>query len=146
MAATQTKGVIATAVAATGLANKQDQGLIDARMKVSIDTYTTSGNEGVGSTITMGPILPQGARIINIDLIYTAMSGATISVGDTNSASRYQNGTAVTSAGKTGITAAAGINYEIGTNTGDNQIVLTIAGATLAASATIKVLIEYSFD
>jgi hypothetical protein len=147
MAVTATKGVLATAVAATGLANKQGQGVIDARLKQGFDTYTTLGTEGVGSTITMGPILPQGALIRDVQIVYGALGGSTtLSVGDTNSATRYQNATVTSSAGKTGTSVVAGINYAVGTNSGDNQIVLTTGGATLTVGLTIQVLITYVFD
>jgi hypothetical protein len=140
------KGVVATAVAATGLANKQGPGVIDARLKQSFDTYTTLGTETTGSTILMGPILPQGALIRDVKIVYTANASATLSVGDSASATRYQNATSINAAGATSTTSTTGTNYEIGTNSGDNQILLTVGGATLQTGATIQVLITYVFD
>lgn len=145
MAATQTKGVIATDVAAGGLANKADIGNIDARVKQSFDTYTILGTEGVGSTIIMGPILPQGARIRNVIIVYSANAAATLAVGDSNSAARYIPAQSIATAGKTDCSLVAAINYQIGTVSGDNQIVITTGGATLTAG-TIVVMITYVFD
>lgn len=150
MAATQTAGVIATAVAGGGLANKQQNGYIDVRNKSMYDIYTTKGTEGVGSTIAMCGILPVGCLIRDITLFNSAITGgASISVGDSNSATRYILATATSAAAKTAIAAAqapTAVGYEIGTNTGDNQLLLTVSGGTLAVGGTIQVVCSYAFD
>jgi len=144
---TVTKGVIATAVAATGLANKQQNGYIDVRNKSMFDTYTTLGTEVTTSTILMCGLLPVGALIRNVTLINTAITGgASVSVGDSNSAARYVAATATSSAAKTQASLVTAIGYEIGTNAGDTQILLTVSGGTLAAAGTLQVIVDYAFD
>lgn len=140
-------GVIATAVNSGGLANKQQNGYIDARSKSNFDTYTTLGTEVTGSTIKMCGLIPVGALIRNVTLVTTAITGgASIAVGDSTTSNRYIPATVTSSAAKTSCIATAGIGYEIGTNAGDNQILLTVSGGTLAVSGTIEVIVDYAFD
>lgn len=147
---TATKGTIASAVAAGGLANKQQNGFIDCRNKSMYDVYTTLGTEVTTSTIAMCGLLPVGCLIRDVILFNTAITGgASISVGDSNSAARYIPATVTSSAAKTSIAAAAAttaIGYEIGTNTGDTQILLTVTGGTLAIGGTLQVVVSYAFD
>ena len=95
----------------------------------------------------MGPILPQGALIRNVEIICGALGGSTtLAAGDSNSASRYIAAASTASATRLQCSLVAGINYVIGTNSGDNQIVLTTGGATLSASIVIQVIVTYVFD
>ena len=144
-------GVNATLIAAGG-ESQILQGMVDARVKVMVDTYVTLGSsEDIGSTISMGPKLPTGARIIDVILSATGSLGAgstTLAVGDSDTANRYIAATAITAdvvmhnSAKSG-----GVNYIIGTATGDNQILITTAGANNStASVTIKVIVLYALD
>jgi hypothetical protein len=150
-------GVVATAAAAGGLANKQLSGVIDARVKAMIDSYVTTGaNEDISSTIAVGQVIPKGANILNIIISVSASLGSgstTLTVGDTGSgrAAAYLTAFACSGAviydmtGTYGV--AAGFQYVVGTLTGDNQILLTTAGAhNTTASVTIKVIVLYTMD
>jgi hypothetical protein len=67
-------------------------------------------------------------------------------VGDSNSADRYAAAYAADSVLGNPITKVGGVGYVIGTNTGDNQVLITTAGATLGAGDVIKCAIFYSID
>ena len=148
MTATNVVGLNRTAVVSGGLGNMLLSGLIDSPVHCMIDQYTVVGGSEptTGSTIklfatgasastsTTYPSLPTGANILAIGLSVTvAQSSATFSVGDVASATRYVSAsTGLQSAAPT-ITWLSGLNYVIGTATGDSQIVLTTGGATLTA-------------
>lgn len=141
------KGDVATAVAAGGLSNKVLSGLIDGRLKCMLESYTIAGTEGLGSTITVGGIMPKGANVVAILLFVSAnQTAATFSVGDLELATRYAS--AITSLQTAGTYLIGGKNYVADDTvpaTTDRQIVLTTGGATLSA-ATLKVAIIYSID
>lgn len=135
-------GVIATAVAAGGVNNAVAQGHINARVKVNLDTYTIAGTEGTSSTITLGALIPKGARVLKVVLTVSAnQTSATFSVGDDASATRYAS--ASTSLQTAGRYEYDGSQYEVGTTSGDDQIVLTTGGATLTAG-TLKAEVHYA--
>lgn len=137
-------GTVATAVAAGGIANQVVQGNIDARVKAHLDSYTIAGTETTGSTITLGGLIPKGAKVLEINLDVSAnQTSATFDVGDSADADRYA--TASASLQTAGRYTFYGDQYVIGTATGDNQIVLTTGGATLTA-ATLKCEVIYVMD
>ena len=144
-------GVNATLIAAGG-ESAILQGMVDARVKCMIDSYVTIGSsEDIGTTIAMGSKLPTGARVIDVILSASGALGAgstTLEVGDSDTAARYIALTAITAdvvmhnSAKSG-----GVNYIIGTATGDNQILITTAGANnTTAAVTIKVIVLYALD
>ena len=136
-------GDIATLCAAGGLANKSLNGNIDGRVKVSFDTYTCA-SLAQGSTIKMCQVLPTGAKIVNIKVQNAALGGSvTFSVGDSNTAARYISAADGNSAAAWK-EATAGMGYVIGTASGDNQILITTAGATATGLITIEV--TYTMD
>lgn len=139
-----TLGVVATAVAAGGLSNVVGHGYHDARKKVLLETYTILGTETVGSTIKLFSKIPKNARVLSIKIsVSTNQTSATISVGDDASATRYKSAsTQFQTAGKYEID---GSQYLVGQSTGDDQIKLTTAGATLTAGA-LKAELEYVVD
>lgn len=146
MAAFNVKGVVATAVAAGGVSNKVLSGLIDGRVKVMVDSYVPDGTEGVGSTIKFGALIPTGANILAACLVAIDNTAATGDLGDSNDPDRYLNDANLATGGAGPLVLSTGQNYVIGTNSGDNQILLTTAGATLTSGKTIKVAIFYSID
>ena len=147
-------GVVATAAAAGGLSNKQGNGVIDARQKALLDSYTTLGStEDATSTIAIGTKLPKGAIIknINLSLSKALTSSVTLSVGDSDTAGRYLASIATTAAILTDMKGSYGVvggfQYVIGTATGDDQILITINAANNAvAAAVIRVTVEYTMD
>lgn len=138
------KGTVATAVNTGGVANAVLQGFIDAREKIHLDSYTIAGTELAASTINIGANLPAGAKVLSIVLsVDNAQTSATFSVGDSNSATRYKSAT--TDLQTAGRYTYDGKQYVVGTNSGDNQILLTTGGATLTAS-TLRAEIRFVFD
>lgn len=141
-------GTVATAVAAGGLSNKVLSGLIDGRVKVLLDDYTIDGaTEVIGTTITVGGLLPKGANVIAILIhVSAAQTSATLSIGDDEDATRYAS--ADDSIQTAGAALFSGQNYvtdDTTPSTTDRQIVLTTAGATLTAGE-LTVAIFYSID
>ncbi len=139
---------VATAVAAGGLSNKVLSGLIDARVKTMLDDYTIDGaTEVVGSTITVGGIMPKGANVIAIIIfVSAAQTSATLSIGDAESATRYAS--ADTSIQTAGTYVFSGKNYVADDTTPtstDRQIILTTGGATLTAG-DLRVAVIYAID
>ena len=122
-------------------------GQVDARVKVMYDTYEPLGTEAAGSTIAMGGLIPTGARIWDVQCRNDAQDASvTLAVGDSDTAARYVAAYAADSVLGNPIIKAAGFGYKIGTATGDNQILVTTAGATLGAGDTISVAVFYSID
>lgn len=121
-----------------------EQGRKDARVKVMTDSLTIAGTELSGSTIDIGAALPSKARVLEIVLNFSAAQTAlTLSIGDDASATRYAS--ASTGPQTEGITRVSGKNYQVGTSTGDRQILLTTGGAT-ATAAQLEAQIYYTMD
>lgn len=137
-------GTVATAVDTGGLNNAVAHGFMNARVKAMLDSYTIAGTEAAASTITLGGLLPTGARVIAI-LLYVSASqtSLTVSVGDDASATRY--GSALTSLQTAGTYLIGGKQYVVGTASGDNQLVLTTGGAT-ATAGTLQATVLYTID
>ncbi len=139
------KGVNATLISNGGLSNSMVEGQNDARVKSIVDSYEAAALES-GSVITVGSLLPAGARIKEIRLhTDNLQNNTTLSVGDSNSAARYISATDHGAAELVSrIDKIAGRDYVIGTNTGDNQILITTGAGE--ATGTIKIEIEYTKD
>lgn len=137
-------GTVATVVDSGGLNNAVAQGFLNARVKAMLDSYTIVGTEAAASTITLGGLLPTGAKVVAIILyVSAAQTSLTVSVGDDASATRYAS--AATSLQTAGTYLIGGKNYVVGTATGDNQIVLTTGGAT-ATAGTLQIAVLYTID
>ena len=144
MTASNVLGKNNTLIAAGGV-QKILSGLVDGRVKVMADTYTMN-SETSGSTIKMGGAIPTGANILLIALSASAaVASLTISIGDSNSATRYVSASTACQTALVPVLYTPQA-YVIGTNTGDTQILLTTGGASLASSGTIQVLVFYSLD
>lgn len=145
-------GVVAAVIAAPpSPANWLTAGYINGRVKVNLDFYIGTGNEAAGSTILMGQILEQGAKILSIDVITSAAtSSLTISVGDAASTTRYASASSgPASAGTTSYTGmfdATNGWYVVGTNANDNQLQLLTGGATLGSGTIYAVRINFVTD
>lgn len=143
-------GVVATAALTGGVDNWQDKGKIDGRVKIMSDAYTTTGaNEDATSTIAMGFTLPQGARIIDVivSLSKALTSSVTLDVGDSNDPNRYIDSLACSAAVVKHADLEPGIDYVVGTNDGDDQLLITIADANNAVTAAvIKAMVLYTQD
>ena len=147
----------ATVAGISGPANWVTGGFVDGKVKVNMDYYVALGTETAGAIITMGNLLPVGAKIIGHLLQISASTGSlTISVGDLETATRYVSAsTSPATAGSYwfggGKDATVGY-YVIGTTTAptatsnDQQIILTTGGATLAVSTVICLATIYTTD
>jgi hypothetical protein len=134
-------GVNTTKVdAGTKQDNWIDQGLIKSGLKVMTDVYEAAAL-AIGSTIKVAN-LPAGARVHRVDLAFDALGAATVDVGDSADANRYLGGVDVSAAGFEGGCLVDGAQYEIGTVAGDDEILITTAGA--AITGTIKATIYYT--
>jgi hypothetical protein len=135
---------VATKYQAGGLANATLNGLIDARVKANLESYTILGSEASGSTLDIGAALPSGARVLEICIEVSANQTAlTVDVGDDADADRYA--AATTDLQTAGFYRYSGSNYKTGQATGDTQLVLTTGGAT-ATAGQLEIIIYYTMD
>jgi len=138
------KGVNNTIADAPAPSSVLDGGQLGGNVKVMYDSYEADSLAS-GSTIEVGKELPAGARVLGINLYNDALgTGVTLAVGDSDDADRYLAAASAASAGKLEANLADGIGYAIGTNDGDNQVLITTGGA--AATGTIKAVILYSHE
>jgi hypothetical protein len=136
------KGVNKTKIDAGGSGtNVIDQGEFAGTVKSVYDTIELTAAAS-GDTIEIATP-PAGSKIVGVTMAFDDLgAGTTISMGDTNTAALYLAATDVaTAAGVTSAIAIAGVNYEIGTTSGDEEIILTIGGS--AATGTVKTIVEY---
>lgn len=137
-------GDVATAAQAGGLSNAVLNGLINARVKANLESYTITGSETAASTIDIGQTLPSGARVLEIILNFsTAQTSLTLDIGDDADDDRY--GAASTGPQTAGITRVSGLNYKTGQTTGDTQILLTTAAATMTAGQ-LEAIVLFTTD
>lgn len=136
-------GDVATdAQAGTG----QAHGLTNARVKANLDSYTIGGStETSGSTIDLGGLIPKGARVKTLGLhVTTNQSSLTFKLGDDADDDRYV-ASGNTSLQTAGLYEFSGKNYQVGTTSGDDQIVLTTGGATMTAGQ-LEFYVEYTMN
>ena len=117
-------------------------GTENGRTLTAFGTYTTSGSESAGTSITMFRI-PDNALIIEMRLSSTALgTSVTLQVGDSGDNDRFIDATSHASAAST---TMSGTNPDIvGFQfTSATDIVVLTAGATLAGSQTITLYATY---
>ena len=117
-----------------------DQGLIKSSIKVWSDVYEAAALN-IADTIVIA-VLPAGAVVHGIALQFDALGAATVDVGDSNDPNRYKNAVDVSAAGDDNSILVDGAQYVIGTNTGDERILITTAAA--AITGTIKSAVFYT--
>lgn len=124
--------------------NIVDRGVLGGKVRVMFDSYEAASLAS-GSTIKVGKDLKAGTRILDVWIIADALgSGVTLSAGDSDTAARYISATAANSANlRIDLDTIGGFNYEIGTNSGDETILITLAG-TASGTGTIKVGVLYA--
>lgn len=129
-----------------GASTRPGSGLDNARVKCILDQYTVLGTELSGSLLKLFGTIQTGANIIEILIsVSAAQASATLSVGDSASTTRYVSASTGIQTAVPTITRLAGLNYVIGTNSGDNQIYGTTGGATLTAG-TLYAALYYTLD
>ena len=146
-----------------GPAEWQLPGVVDAKVRCFIDSYTAVGTEVAADVIRLftdgiNNVLPAGANILRIEFTMSAnIASLTASVGDYNSATRYASASTFPQSGATALVSISGIvsgaPYIIGTNVstaavgvvtnGDNQIILTLGGSFTFTAGTILTAILF---
>ena len=148
--ATTPNAVIAAAFSTGGVSNWQTPGYIRGNVRVMVDWYVGTSSDVTGSVISMFPPLDAGSMILFFILGASASTGSlTFSLGDSGSATRYLSaGTGIATAGSNIIPTleASTGPYIIGTNTGDNQIIITTGGATLGTGTIYSLQCFYTID
>ena len=148
--ATTPNAVIAAAFSTGGVSNWQTPGYIRGNVRVMVDWYVGTSSDTTGSVISMFPPLDAGSMILFFILGASASTGSlTFSLGDSGSATRYLSaGTGIATAGSNIIPTleASTGPYIIGTNTGDNQIIITTGGATLGTGTIYSLQCFYTID
>lgn len=112
-------------------------GFWDARVRVHIDSYITTG-EAVGDRIFVGRLEPL-ATYLGAEIDFEALGASTtLTLGDAGAAARYMAATATSSAGNARARAIGGLHYR---NTTQDAIdmFLTVGGGALTAGRQIKV-------
>ena len=149
----QFKGVNRTKADTPTSDNVLAPGTLGGRVRVMQDSYTFA-SEAVNDTILLFQNLKAGATILDIVIDNVVCTNAVIlDIGDSDTADRYVNGyLADTSASSRGAETAAtgqlqigGSQYVVGTNDGDNQILITVLGA-IPTDGSIKVSLYYTED
>lgn len=145
MAIVNVLGANVTKFEAPGADNWIDQGLIKSGIKVWSDSYTTIGSESATSTIHIAT-LPAGAVVHGILASWADVGAATATmhIGDSDDADRYQASLDIATAGQSSTVLVGGQQYAIGTNDGDTEILLTINVADIDAIGAIKVSVLYT--
>lgn len=107
---------------------------------VTYATQTTSDTIVIG-----GGYLPVGARVLEVLMTTSVTTGsATLALGITGTVAKYKAAAAVTTANVPQIYGvAAALNVPLTTQ---EQLFLTIAGASLPASGTLVVSVKYVVD
>lgn len=108
------------------------KGTLNAQVLSITESYTCSSLADA-STIEIGGKIPAGAKMLAVMIKHPAFAtGRTVKIGDNHDDDRYAGATSVAAAGT--ITVPCG-NYVVGTNPGDNQLLLTTAGIFDSATA-----------
>jgi hypothetical protein len=136
--------------------NVIDMGEWGGKIRVQIDHYTTDATEVIGSTIKMAK-LPVGARLLEAILYHGALgTSVTLDLGDVNDPNRYLEAADCAAAGveqTRDIDLVPGSvipSYKVlgaaGTvaGTDDQDVALTVGGATLATAIEITLITIYT--
>ena len=126
--------------------NVIDAGMRDTSVLCCFDRYLMDTEDIADSTIELSTP-PAGAIIVDMVLVSTcAVSGLTFDIGDTDTVDRYINAASGAAASITrlneGITLSStiidtGHGYQIGTTASDDEMILTILGATAVGSVFV---------
>lgn len=137
------KGVNVTKYdAGTKQDNWIDQGLIKSDIKIWTDSFEAAG-AAIADTIVIAQ-LPDGAIVHDIQIGFDDLgTSVTLDCGDSTDPNRYFSAIdAATAAAEKASILVDGMQYKIGTATGDGKVYLTVAGG--AATGTIKTVVYYT--
>lgn len=139
------KGVNRTKLDTPNSGNILEQGKNHGDLHTIFDSYELLSTAS-GTIIQLGDLIPAGASVYNVIVMTDALGASTtIKVGDSNDDDRYLVAYDSSSAARKTLQADGPIDnngYVIGTNSGDNQIIATVGGAT--ATGTLYIWIVYS--
>ena len=126
------------------LSNRNAPGSIGGRIRSLTDDFTFAG-ESAGEIINIGKDLQAGAIIHAVRIVNVALGGSvTLDVGDSDDPNRYVSAYDANGSVFSDTILIGGFLYVIGTNSGDDTIIVTTAGG--ASTGQIKVYILYSED
>jgi len=120
--------------------SKVDDGRIQTKQRVWTDTIETAAL--AAGTIVIAD-LPVGAKVQSVEVLHDDLGAITLSGGDSTDAARYFAAVSANDVVAIRSGLVDGFNYVIGTNTGDNLILLTNSGA---ATGTIKTAVKYTLS
>jgi len=153
--AVQVKGVNFTKADNPVSANVLPMGEWGGKVRVQMDTYVCDATETAGSTIAMGK-LPVGARFLEAILYHGALgTSVTLALGDAEDPDRYLTAADCAAAGVKQtrdadlVPGSAGPYEVVGkSNTAggadDQDLILTVAGATLTTAILIALITIYT--
>ncbi len=120
------------------------QGVANATVHSISTTYEASA--AAENTVINLFKLPKGVLVQNFLVSYDDLgTGITLDIGDADDVDRYVDGLSVsTSAGSTAGILPDGLNYTIGTATGNDDTVVTAKILGGAATGTLKVVCYYA--
>ena len=120
------------------------QGVADATLHVVTTTYEASA--AAANTVINLFKLPKDVVIQNFVVAFDDLgTGVTVDIGDAGDADRYVDGLDVaTAAGSAAGILVDGLGYVIGTDTTNDDTVITATVLGAAATGTIKVACYYS--
>ena len=119
------------------------QGVTDATLHCVVATYEASST--AANTVINLFKLPKNVVIQNIVVAFDALgSGTSLDIGDVGDVDRYVDGVTTTSAGSAAGVLPDGLGYVIGTDTTNDDTVLTAKVLGGSATGTIKVACYYS--
>ena len=119
------------------------QGVSDATLHCVVATYEASST--AANTVINLFKLPKDVVIQNLVVAFDALgSGTSIDIGDVGDVDRYVDGVTTTSAGSVAGVLPDGLGYVIGTDTTNDDTVLTAKVLGGSATGTIKVACYYS--
>jgi hypothetical protein len=129
------------------------QGFDGGRVRVCKDSYALSADLSSGDIIRLCRI-PAGATVINVKLIFPALSAGTLNVGfgssadavETGSSTAFISGVNVTSAGVYDVFTSNSTAAGLKTFSSQVTVQAAVAVDTTATSGTVKVEVYYVID
>lgn len=114
------------------------------KVKVLTENFVYA-TDVVGSYAIGGGVIPVGARILDAYLVTSVTTGsATLALGISGTTGKYITAAAVTTANSRTVTVnQAALLVEITTA---EQLLLTVAAASLPASGNLKIVVTYVVD
>lgn len=132
------------ALIATSPVTKVGPHAAGGKVKVITETFTYN-TDAAGSYAIGGGNLPVGARVLDAYFVTSVTTGsATLALGISGTTGKYITAAAVTTANQRTVSInQAALLTEI---TAEEQLLLTVAAASLPASGTLRIVVLYVVD